>query len=105
MAVARFSRDELLIAIAGSAAFFVGNGLGRFGYPPLIPIIVAEGRVSSESAHLAGAANFFGYLFGAVVAVWLAQRFGVWRVIMAALVIATISFFACALPGAGAWPP
>ena len=103
MAVARFSRDELLIAIAGSAAFFVGNGLGRFGYPPLIPIIVAEGRVSSESAHLAGAANFFGYLFGAVVAVWLAQRFGVWRVIMAALVIATISFFACALPGAGAW--
>ncbi|RFB81322.1 YbfB/YjiJ family MFS transporter [Methylovirgula sp. 4M-Z18] len=103
MTVARFSRHDLMIAIAGGAAFFVGNGLGRFGYPPLIPIIVAEGQVSSESAHLAGAANFFGYLLGAIIAVWLAQRLSVWRVMMAALAIATVSFFACAVPGAGAW--
>ena len=54
------SRAEWRAAFAGLAALFVGIGLGRFGYPPLIPVIVNEGLVSANAANTGAATNFLG---------------------------------------------
>ena len=53
---------------AGFALVFVGLGLARFGYPPLIPVMVSHGAVTPAGAGYLAAANFAGYLAGAVVA-------------------------------------
>ena len=97
------SRAEWRAAIAGLAALFVGIGLGRFGYPPLIPVIVNEGLVSSNAANVGAATNFLGYLLGALGAAALAQRFGVRRCLLAALFATALSFAACAHPALGAF--
>ena len=89
-------------ALAGAAALFVGVGIGRFGYPPLIPVIVQEGLVSATAANLAAATNFLGYLAGALSAAGAARRLGLRRALILALALTSVSFLACALPGSGA---
>ena len=82
---------------AGFCLVFVGLGLARFGYPPLIPVMVAHGAVTPAGAGYLAAANFAGYLAGAVAADPAARRFGPRRAMLAAVAAALVSFLACAL--------
>ena len=95
-------RSENLAALSGFAALLVGIGIGRFGYPPLIPVIVREGMVTANAANVAAATNFLGYLAGALIAAFVAEKLGVKRTLILALAATTVSFAACALPGTGA---
>ncbi len=88
------------LELAGFCLVFVGLGLGRFGYPPLIPVMVAHGTLTPAGAGYMAAANFAGYLAGAVAADPLARRFGPRPVMLGALVATVVSFLACGLdPG------
>lgn len=86
---------------AGFALVFVGLGLARFGYPPLIPVMVSHGAVTPAGAGYLAAANFAGYLAGAVVADPASRRSGPRPAMVAALVAALLSFLACALDVGG----
>jgi predicted MFS family arabinose efflux permease len=55
-------------ALAGLAALFVGLGLGRFAYTPLLPALVTAGWFTPGEAAGLGAANLIAYLAGAAAA-------------------------------------
>ncbi|GGE51989.1 MFS transporter [Agaricicola taiwanensis] len=58
-------RSVLAFAIA---ATFLGLGLGRFAFSPLIPELIAARWVEVSAAQAIGAANLIGYLVGALAA-------------------------------------
>jgi MFS family permease len=87
-------------AAVGFSALLVGVGLGRFGYPPLIPSVVEAGWATAEVAHVAAASNLAGYLIGAAGAAWLAARLGARATIAWSLwlTVASFAFSAVSLP-------
>ena len=89
-----------LAALCGS---LVGIGLARFAYTPLIPAVIAAGWFSPSQAAYLGAANLTGYLAGAMGARRAALRVSVRVTLRAGMLLATVSFFACALPLSFAW--
>ncbi len=89
--------------LAGLCATLVGIGLARFAYTPLIPALIeAEWFSPSQAAYL-GAANLAGYLAGALAARPLAARASAPSVLRAMMALATVAFFACALPLSFSW--
>lgn len=58
-------RSVLIFAIS---AMFLGLGLGRFAFSPLIPELVESGWLDVGTAQSVGAANLVGYLVGALLA-------------------------------------
>jgi MFS family permease len=89
--------------MAGLCACLVGIGLGRFAYTPLIPPLIEAHWFAPSDVLYLGAANLAGYLAGALLARRLAARLPVTMLLRAAMVLATLAFFACALPLSLAW--
>ena len=83
-------------AIAGLCALLLANGLGRFGYTPLIPALIENGWFSAEQADYLGAINLTGYLLGAITARRATQYVSAPSLIVVAMAIGSITFFACA---------
>ena len=54
--------DPLRATLAGLGASFVGIGLARFAYTPLIPALIAAHWFAPSAAVYLGAANLAGYL-------------------------------------------
>jgi predicted MFS family arabinose efflux permease len=89
--------------LSGLCASLVGIGLARFAYTPLIPALIsAQWFTPSEAAYL-GAANLAGYLAGALLAGRAAGRLPPARTLNAMMALATVAFFACALPLSFLW--
>jgi len=88
---------------SGLSALLVGLGLSRFGYTPLVPILIGEGWLDPAEAAYAGAANLAGYLIGAVAIAQLRRRESELLLTRAALVACTLSFAACAYPLGLVW--
>lgn len=87
----------------GFAATFVGIGLERFAYTPLIPPLVAADWFNSSQAAYLGAANLLGYLFGALSAKRSSDRFGDVTLVLVAFAFSALSFFGCAEPAPFLW--
>ncbi len=91
-------------ALSGLAANLIGIGLARFGYTPLLPALVSAGWFAESTAAYLGAANFAGYLAGALLARAMARRIDVAVVLRAMMVLVVASLFACAIRDLGfAW--
>ena len=88
--------------LTGLCASLVGIGLARFAYTPLIPALIAAGWFAPSQAVYLGAANFAGYLAGALAARPLA-RLPVRHVLRGMMTLATLAFFACATSAAFPW--
>lgn len=88
---------------AATAALLVGTGLARFAYAPLIPALVAGRWFTPAAADYLGAANLAGYLLGALLASHVALWCGARRSLQAAMAVATLAFFACAMPLSFTW--
>ena len=58
------------LALAGLAALAVSQGIGRFAMTPILPMMQEQGLSLSEGGWLA-AANYLGYLLGALSTIWL----------------------------------
>ncbi|MDI3357791.1 MFS transporter [Pseudomonas sp. UYIF39] len=97
-------RNEVWLHIfAGLCASLVSIGLARFAYTPLIPqLIQAHWFVQVDVVYL-GAANLAGYLIGALIGHPLGKRLSNPLVLRLMLVVATLSFFACAWALSFSW--
>lgn len=91
------------MAISGLAAGLIGVGLARFAYTPLLPALIRAGWFQPAAAAYLGAANFAGYLAGALLAQPLATRNAAPFLLRAMMLTATAAFFACAFPLSFAW--
>src|SRR5262245_52667929 len=59
---------------AGLAALAVAMGIGRFAFTPLLPLMQADAGVSVAQGGWLAAANYVGYLVGALTAARLPLR-------------------------------
>src|SRR4051812_8304581 len=56
------------VAAAGLAALAAGMGIGRFAFPPILPLMQAEGTLTLAGGGWLAAANYAGYFAGALSA-------------------------------------
>ncbi|MBI3369581.1 MAG: YbfB/YjiJ family MFS transporter [Burkholderiales bacterium] len=90
------------LALAGALTLAVAMGIGRFAFTPLLPLMMRDGQIDAGGGALLAAANYGGYLLGALSAARLANR--PLRLVRACL-LATAALTAGAglLSGALAW--
>jgi MFS family permease len=65
---ARQGRTAAAVCIAALAALAVAMGIGRFAFTPLFPLMVRDGLLDSHAGAMLAAANYLGYLVGALSA-------------------------------------
>ncbi|MGH8434454.1 MAG: MFS transporter [Pseudomonas sp.] len=63
--------SHLSKSLAALLALLIAMGIGRFSLTPQLPHLISEGQVSLTAAGLLAAANYLGYLFGAVDALFV----------------------------------
>ena len=88
---------------AGLCASLIANGFGRFAYTPLIPAQIAAHWFTPSQTIYFGAANIAGYLLGALTAGPVGRHVPNVPLLRGAMLLATISFFACAEPLSPSW--
>jgi hypothetical protein len=79
-----------LPAIHGFAALAVAMGIGRFAFTPVLPMMQAEGVLSLAEGGWLAAANYAGYLAGALSATRLPGRFAI-RAGLAGIALGTLA--------------
>jgi predicted MFS family arabinose efflux permease len=93
----------LFATLAGLCGSLVAVGLARFAYTPLIPSLIQAHWFSSAQTVTLGAANFAGYLVGAVSGRPLAAKRSNRTALRLLMVVVTVAFFACAYPLSVSW--
>lgn len=97
------SVNWLKVTIAAILAIFVGIGLSRFAYSPLIPVLVAEDWFTQAEVGYLGAANLAGYLAGALFGQQVANRWQTSQTLRFMMLAATVTFFASAVEASFTW--
>lgn len=90
------SKPDYLIGFTGFATLLVAIGLGRFGYPPLIPALVEAKWFSVAQADYLGAANLTGYIVGSLIGTRLNSYLPSVTLIRIMLATVILSFVLCA---------
>ena len=80
----------LLPAIYGLTALAVAMGIGRFAFTPVLPLMQAEGLLSLTQGGWLAAANYAGYLAGALTATRLPGRIAL-RAGLAGIALGTLA--------------
>ncbi len=62
------------IVIAGIVALAIAMGIGRFAFTPLMPLMLRDGTIDPVSGTEWAAANYVGYLVGALTASWFSAN-------------------------------
>jgi MFS family permease len=65
---ARPGRTAAAVCVAAFASLAVAMGIGRFAFTPLFPLMVRDGLIDSHAGAMLAAANYLGYLAGALAA-------------------------------------
>ena len=53
-----------MVALAGMAALAAAMGIGRFGFTPLLPMMLSDGVITLVDGSWLATANYVGYLLG-----------------------------------------
>jgi predicted MFS family arabinose efflux permease len=93
----------LFATLAGLCGSFVAIGLARFAYTPLIPALIQAHWFTASQAVTLGAANFAGYLIGALLGRPIAHVLTNRHALRLLMLAATAAFFACAFPLSVSW--
>ncbi|MEA1647458.1 YbfB/YjiJ family MFS transporter [Nitrospirillum sp. BR 11164] len=97
------SAASWMAAVAGLSGSLVAVGLARFAYTPLIPPLIDARWFAPGDVVTLGAANFAGYLAGALLGRPLAAGLTSRWVLRLMMLAVTVAFFACAFPLSVAW--
>jgi predicted MFS family arabinose efflux permease len=89
--------------LAGLCGSLVAIGLARFAYTPLIPSLIQAHWFTSSQVVRLGAANFAGYLVGALLGRPIASALSNRTALRLLMAIVTAAFFACAYPLSVTW--
>ena len=90
------------VAVAGLIALAVAMGIGRFAFTPLLPLMMRDGLIDAAEGSLLAAANYAGYLIGALTAARMPLGpLGLVRIGLPA--IALLTALAAWWPGPAAW--
>ncbi|RDU61279.1 YbfB/YjiJ family MFS transporter [Helicobacter sp. MIT 14-3879] len=87
-------------------ATFVSNGLARFGYVVLIPLLILSNKMSANQSVQLGIAILVGYIFGSAMLEALQKYLSLEAIAKLSFLIIALSFFACffdSLPFVWAW--
>lgn len=87
----------LIPAFTGFVTLLIANGIGRFGYPPLIPALINHKWFSVSQADYLGAANLTGYIVGSILATSFNKFIPSITLIRVALILLIITFAICAI--------
>ena len=82
---------HLRLALAGLAALALAQGIGRFAFTPLLPMMQDDAGVSLAQGGVLAAANYLGYLVGAMWAMRPAPAVLVIRLSTAFVAAATLA--------------
>src|SRR4029079_6559248 len=78
------------IVLVGVVSLAVAIGIGRFAFTPLLPLMMRDGAIDAATGAEWAAANYGGYLIGAVSAPWLGRRMlPSWRIALGGVVVST----------------
>ncbi|HTH77512.1 MAG TPA: YbfB/YjiJ family MFS transporter [Ramlibacter sp.] len=86
--------SPLSITVAGILSLAVAMGIGRFAFTPLLPLMIQEGQLDLAAGGWIAAANYAGYLVGALTASrlrWSAVRLGTVALVMTAVLTAAMA--------------
>ena len=97
----RPDRALWLVVSGGVVALAVAMGIGRFAFTPLLPLVLRDGTLDAAGAAEWAAANYIGYLIGALTAGRFARnpRLG----LQMALVGVAVTTLAAAAIGEPSW--
>lgn len=70
----RAGRTAAAVCLAAMIALAVAMGVGRFAFTPLFPLMVRDGLLDSQAGAWLAAANYLGYLIGALSAARVTLR-------------------------------
>ncbi len=92
--------------LGGLVALAVAMGIGRFAFTPLMPLMIRDGSLDAAVGAEWAAANYVGYLVGALTAARFTDprpglRLGLVGVAGTTLAMAGIGTVPSTLPGAG----
>lgn len=87
---ARARDGAMRIAAAGLIALAVAMGIGRFAFTPILPMMEADAGLTLTAAGWLAAANYLGYLLGALCAARLPRA----RAIRGSLLLTAVVTFA-----------
>ncbi|MES3002781.1 MAG: YbfB/YjiJ family MFS transporter [Pseudomonadota bacterium] len=94
---ARPAPTPAAICLAGALALAVAMGIGRFAFTPMLPLMIQAGGLDVAGGGWVAAANYAGYLVGAMTASRV--PLGAVRLGLLALLLSAILAAAMALPG------
>ncbi len=80
--------------LCGFMALFVGLGIGRFAYSPLIPSIINNHWMNLSHANTVASCLFWGYFLSLVILNRLFKKFDSVKLIKISVLLVGISFFA-----------
>ncbi|MGZ5786316.1 MAG: YbfB/YjiJ family MFS transporter [Ramlibacter sp.] len=60
--------SPLAVALAGALSLAVARGIGRVAFTPMLPLMIQDGELDLAAGGWIAAANYAGYLFGAMTA-------------------------------------
>lgn len=101
MATATRSPSTFALCIAGALSLAVAMGIGRFAFTPVMPLMIREGQLDVVAGGWIAAANYLGYLAGALTARKLPGP--ATRLALLGLVLTVVLTAAMAWPGAWLW--
>ena len=85
------------VLIAGLLSLAVAMGIGRFAFTPMLPLMIGEGQLDVAAGGWVAAANYAGYLLGAMTAHRL--RWSAAQLCVVALLLTAVLTAAMAIPG------
>jgi hypothetical protein len=93
--------SPLAVALAGALSLAVAMGIGRFAFTPMLPLMIQDGEIDLGAGGWIAAANYAGYLLGAVTASRVPLTAG--RLAVLALALTALLTAAMAVPQTLAW--
>lgn len=87
----------MLRIIACFLMTFISNGLARFGYVVLIPLLILSGSLTQNQSYQLGIAILVGYIFGSFLTGFLHRYFSLEVLAKFSLFVIACSFLACSV--------